>query len=172
MNRRGQLVLLAAATIALALVPVLLASLQLGYHADIDASATEEPGVRDVERTVAEVASETAPSVDGQDWPERESAADTFRDTLDNRLTSVTANVTDRGTVRQLSYNESAASSWIDDECPTGDGRAFGPCERDDGIVVQERAGEVHVVAVAIDVTVIDDERIERGVLVVEVRGG
>lgn len=39
---RGQLVLAAAVVIAIALVPVVIAYLQLGYHADIEASADYE----------------------------------------------------------------------------------------------------------------------------------
>ena len=50
--------------------------------------------------------------------------------------------------------NASAATDWAATNCPGGSGRRFGPCEADRGVVVQERAGRTHVLAVAVDVTV------------------
>ena len=54
----------------------------------------------------------------------------------------------------RVTYNASAASDWAATNCPGGPGRQFGPCEVDRGVVVQERAGRTHVLAVALDVTV------------------
>jgi hypothetical protein len=51
-------------------------------------------------------------------------------------------------------YNRSAASAWVDEQCPRGDGRWFGHCRSVDGVVVQERAGETTVLAVAYDVRI------------------
>lgn len=164
--------LLAAATVALALVPMLLASLQLGYQADVAASEPEGPGIADADRTLTEAAAEVAAAGDGEDWDERENAIDAFRESFDNRTATLVSDPIDQGTIRHRSYNESVADAWIDDDCPAGDGREFGPCENSGGIVVQERAGETHFVAVGIDVSVIDNDRTERGTLLVRIRSG
>jgi hypothetical protein len=50
-----------------------------------------------------------------------------------------------------VTENETAAAAVA---CPGGPGRVFGACERDGGLVVQERAGETVVVAAAYDVRV------------------
>ncbi len=54
MTRRGQLVLVAATVVAVALVPILVASLQLGYHDDVRATAialdSHETGVDETDR--------------------------------------------------------------------------------------------------------------------------
>ncbi|MXR22502.1 hypothetical protein GRX66_18665 [Halobacterium sp. PCN9] len=55
------------------------------------------------------------------------------------------------GVVVNVTSDESLAASVA---CPSGDGRAFGDCERIDGVVVQERDGETVVVAVAFRVRV------------------
>ncbi len=47
---------------------------------------------------------------------------------------------------------------WALRNCPDGPARDFGQCVADDGVVVQERAGETAIVAVAIDVVVATPE--------------
>jgi len=57
-----------------------------------------------------------------------------------------------------VSPNATRAGAWATKNCPGGPARKFGPCERDGGLVVQERAGRTHVLAFAVDVTVTTDD--------------
>lgn len=153
-RNRGQLVVLAAAALAIALVPMALAYLQLGYHADVQTAPAEGtlPGVdRTLERTLA-AASAGIP--ERYDWSERTAAVTTLRDRLDPSLRSIRRSKLDSGTAIQISYNDSRARDWASTHCPRGPARQFGPCRTDRGVVVQERAGETHVLAAAVDVTV------------------
>lgn len=152
---RGQLVLLAAATLAIALAPLVLAYLQLGYHADVDASsdydAPAENGKRLLERAVHEAAS---PVPGRYDWHERDGAVDAVRARLAPHLTTLSESRVEAGTAYRTEYNRSAARAWASEHCPGGPERQFGRCEARRGVVVQQRAGETHVLAVALDVTV------------------
>ena len=56
--------------------------------------------------------------------------------------------------------------------CPGGPNRDFGPCEATDGVVVQERAGETVVLAVAFDVRVTTERGWSRSTLVVRATTG
>jgi len=58
------------------------------------------------------------------------------------------------GVPRSIAYNETAAGEWADEACPGGPARQFGDCEAIDGVVVQDRVGETHVLAAAFDVRV------------------
>lgn len=149
MTRRGQLVLVAAVVAALALVPVAAAYLQFGYApgvADTDADRGERV-VRELDR-LGDGAAERAT---GRAWSEREAAVRELRAALGPRVDTLeTSRLGDAVAVR-ITENESAAASVA---CPTGPGRAFGNCERDGGVLVQERANETVVVAVALDVRV------------------
>lgn len=154
-RERAQVVLAAAVVIALALAPVVLAYLQLGYHGDVAASAEyddyEANGKRFLERAVHE-ASEGIPRT--YPWSARRAAVGVVRDRLDPRLETLAGSQVQEGTGYLVDYNGTAADRWATEACPGGRGRAFGPCEARRGVVVQERAGETHVLAVAFDVTV------------------
>jgi hypothetical protein len=63
-----------------------------------------------------------------------------------------------RSTLIQVTYNATRAATWRDRQCPNGPARQFGDCAADRGVVVQERAGDTHVLAVAFDVSVIGDD--------------
>lgn len=150
MRDRAQLVLAAAAVVAVALAPAVLAYLQLGYAADVGASAEYDApasnAVRVLERAVY-AASAGVPA--NHSWGQRRDAVDTVRDDLEPRLDALERARIEAGTAVRIRYNETAASGWADGNCPGGDGRQFGPCRADRGVVVQQRAGETHPVAVA-----------------------
>lgn len=154
---RGQLVLVAAAVLALALVPLGFAYLQLGYHADVRAAGTEaSPGsetVRLLERTVHKASSGTT----GQPWAGRDGVAAQVNRSLAADLDAIEAAQVERGIAADIQQNATAATAWADSNCPGGLGRAFGPCETRGGLVLQERAGETHLVAVAFDVQVVSE---------------
>lgn len=172
-GRRGQVVLLAAAVVALALVPILFSYLQLGYHGDVDASGryTDPTGnaERFLERAVAD-ASDGVPQ--NYRWGQRDAAVSSVRTRLDARREVLRSARVERGTVYEVRYNQTAAGAYASRHCPGGPNRQFGPCRADRGVVVQERDGETHVVAIAVDLTVTGERRTVTETVVVRVVGG
>jgi hypothetical protein len=77
------------------------------------------------------------------------------REGLQPTLESLNRSALARTTVVQVTYNASLATAWRARNCPSGPARQFGPCGADRGVVVQERAGKTHVLAVAFDVRVV-----------------
>jgi len=154
-RERAQLVLAAAALVAVALAPVVVAYLQLGYHADVTATAEYDAPDRNAERLLSRAVHDAASEATGEyAWGERTAAAAAVRGDLSPRLDALRSSRVESGTVYQVGYNQSAAGSWRRANCPGGPNRQFGPCEAHEGVVVQERAGETHVLAVAFDVRV------------------
>jgi len=153
-RKRGQMVLLAAVAIAVALVPMLLAYMQLGYHPDV---ADPEPRhandvTSSLERALVE-ATEGNPA--SYTWGQREAAAAEVRTRLEPTLETLNRSALARGSIVQVGYNQSLAADWAATACPGGVRRQFGPCEARQGLVLQERAGESHVLAVAVDVRIL-----------------
>lgn len=165
--QRGQLVLVAAVLVAVALAPVVLAALQLGYHDDVRAAgAVDEPTgdtVRVLDRAVTRE-SESVPRTYA--WADREAAVTAFRDELEPVRSGLRTAEIESGTVTEITYNATAATAWQAANCPSGPGREFGPCRTDRGVVVQERVDRTHVLAVGFDVTT-TTERGETSVTVV-----
>jgi hypothetical protein len=154
---RAQLVLAAAALVAIALAPVVVAYLQLGFHADVDASAEYDAPGRNAERLLSRAVHDAASDVPANfDWDERETAVTVVRSALEPRLESLRSSRVESGTVYQVEYNQTVAEEWRQTNCPGGPAtdRQFGDCEAQQGVVVQERAGETHVLVVAFDVRV------------------
>lgn len=168
---RGQFVLLAGVVVALALVAMLTAYLQLGYHAGV-ASASGDRPVTDGQRYLERATSEAITPVRGQyGWDQRAAAVQTVRDRLAPRLDRLERSRVEQGMVTRASVNESAAAAWADANCPGGDGRAFGSCRSDRGVVVQERADRTTVLAVAFDLSVTTSHGTTRLSTVVTVAG-
>jgi len=156
-DRRGQVVLLAAAALAVSLIPLGVAYLQLGYSDDIGASTDTAPAAlaeQTLERSIHEL---TTGMADEYSWDERREAVTTVRDRLEPTLHTLSTAEIGEGTVYQISYNQTRAQSW--DSCPSGPDRQFGSCVSDRGVVVQERAGRTHVIAVAVDIEVTAPQR-------------
>ncbi len=148
------MVLLAAVAIAVALVPMVLAYLQLGYHADVTAPAPDR--ALEAERALqgaVESATDEIPA--NYTWRDRRAAVTTVRDRLAPSLESLNRSAVAAGTAYLVIYNASRAATWEARNCPSGPNRQFGPCRADRGVVVQERAGETHVLAVAFDVRLV-----------------
>lgn len=152
---RGQLVLLAAALVAVALVPMAFAYLQLGSHPDVAAS---DPGDRPAEeavRAVERAAANASGSVAGAyAWENRAAAAATFERAFDADAVQIERTRLRESVAVGIEANATAAATWADTACPVGGNRRFGSCEAVDGLVVQERSGTTAVVALAVDVTV------------------
>lgn len=149
MSERGQLVLVAAAVAALALVPVAAAYLQFGYAPGV-ADVDEDHGER-VTRVLDRVADDAAEAGTGASWTDRERAVERVEAALASRLTAVERARLGDGVVVNVTLDGALAERVA---CPGGAGRSFGACEVRRGVLVQERAGETVVVAVAFDVRV------------------
>ncbi|PSQ34830.1 hypothetical protein BRD05_06355 [Halobacteriales archaeon QS_9_70_65] len=167
---RGQLVLVAAAVVAVGLVPVLLAYLQLGYHPDTapEPDVSGETAVAYLDRSVHDAAAETAGDYE---WRQREAMVDAVRGEIDDDVDSLERSRLDSGVAYVVEYNGTAAERWLDDDCVDGDGRRFGDCVVDDGVAVQERADETVLLAVGFDVRVVGPDG-ETELTVVIVVGG
>jgi len=168
---RGQLVLVAAAVVAIGLAPILLAYLQLGYHPDV-ASQPEVSGgtaVEYLDRSVHSAAAETAGEYG---WRDRSAMATAVRDRIDDDVDTLETTRVDDGVTALVSYNGTAAHAWQERNCVRGAGKRFGDCTVDDGIVMQERAGEAVLLAVAFDVQVVGPNADTDLTVVVAVGGG
>ncbi len=169
-HARGQFVLLAAAALAVALVPMTLAYLQLGYHDDVGASGVDEDPLREAERLLDRAVADAVEGVPADHaWSNRTGAVTAVRDRIRSDLSTLGRSRVDEGTVYDVTYNDSRATGWKSDNCPSGPDRQFGPCRVDRGVVVQERAGRTHVLAVAFDVQVTTADGWWRATLVVRV---
>ncbi|USZ69226.1 hypothetical protein NGM10_05660 [Halorussus salilacus] len=154
-RERAQLVLAAAAVVAVALAPVVVAYVQLGYHADVDASEDYDAPAENADRVLTRAVHGAAADTSGEHaWPDRGDAVAAVRSSLESDLDALRSSRVESGTVYRVEYNRTAAESWRESNCPSGPNRQFGDCEAQDGVVVQERAGETHVLAVAFDVRV------------------
>ena len=156
---RGQLVLLAAIALAVALIPLVLVYVQLGYHDDIHATGTATPE-KQVERTLQHgLHNATTDIARTYEWAnhagdDRTDAIARVRDRLDPTLQSINRSGLDGGTVLVVTYNQTHATSWEQGNCPSGPDRQFGSCETSEGVVVQDRGGQTHVLGAAFDVRV------------------
>jgi hypothetical protein len=155
---RGQLVLLAGGILAVGLFALLLAYLQLGYAPE----PTQAPG-GGIERVQSQLGLATHEAGAGIEadyaWGERAAGVDAVRGHLAPRLRALNESALTGGVVYQVAPAPALATNWTRAHCPGGPNRQFGPCEADAGVVVQERAGRTHVLAVAYDVTRTSDGR-------------
>ncbi|QLC33706.1 hypothetical protein EFA46_005665 [Halarchaeum sp. CBA1220] len=172
MRDRGQLVLIAAVVVALAFVPVLFAYLQFGYAGDASAmTARDDTGAATVAALDRSVDTATPLLAQQYAWGARSQAVAAYRDALDTRIDGITDGTLAAGGAVIVAYDADGAAAYAGAHCPSGVGRAFGPCEAHDGVVVQERDGRAHVVAVAVDVTVVTGGSETRLSVVVERAG-
>lgn len=162
--------LLAAMALAIALVPMTLAYLQLGYHEDVGAAGVDEDPIHDAERLLDRGLQDAVAGIpDDHAWSNRTGAITAVRGRLDASLSTLARSRVDEGVTYDVTYNRSRAAVWKADNCPGGPDRQFGACHVDRGVVVQERAGQTHVLAVAFDVLVRTPDGRWRGTLVVRV---
>jgi len=168
-ERRGQMVLLAAVAIGVALVPMVLAYLQLGYHAEPGAPSPDH--ARSAERTLERALVNASGGIPARyPWSDRAAAVTVVRDRIGSTQRSLNRSALGRGTALQVSFNATVTTHWASASCPSGRGREFGPCEADRGVVVQERVGRTHVAAAGFDVVVVTPDGETRLWTVVERR--
>ena len=157
---RGQIVLVAAAVVAVAFLSMTLAYAQLGYDADRTRAGTVGVAqVSDLDRgltgSLRAAAREARHGADTPTWRDHRGVADRVRVSLaadTDRLERAHA-AESRSVTIELADN--TATRWARERCPDGRGRNFGPCRAVDGIVVQERADEAVVVAAAFRIRVV-----------------
>mgnify|MGYP000669193172 CR=1 FL=1 len=171
LSRRAQLVLAAAGVVAVALLPLTFAYLQLGSHPDVDASENSASPVRDGVRVLERAVHGAGSDATGRSWRERAAVADAVRATLDPRFRTLEGSRVAEGIAYEVRVDDSAAATWAAERCPSGPDRQFGDCEAIEGVVVQERAGETTVLAVAVDLTVTTREGVSEVTVVVPVVG-
>ncbi|MFB6151140.1 MAG: hypothetical protein ABEJ40_04975 [Haloarculaceae archaeon] len=170
-GRRGQFVLLAGVVVAIALVGMLTAYLQLGYRGDVGADDVDDR-LADGRAYLDRATHEAARAIRGEhDWSERGPAVTAVRVRLRSRLGTLERARVDRGVAYSVVFNRSAAREWAGAHCPHGRARQFGDCEADRGVVVQERDGRTLVLAVAYDLSVTTDAGETRLVTVVNATG-
>lgn len=164
---RGQIVLLAAVVVALALVPILGAYLQLGYDGDARAFDRKASTVSE-ERILTTVRRELRGVLPtGHDWGERNRTASRVRTHIEARLTSLSGEV--NGTVIEVELRN-ASADLVAETCPAGPNRRFGPCRGLGAVFVQERAGETHVYGLLVEIRVIGRHGIARTTHVIRPR--
>jgi hypothetical protein len=169
--RRAQAVLAAAVVVAVALVPMLVAYLQLGHPPDAAARAAEADGPADARRALDRAATRAAARADGAAWTNRSRAYRRANATLAAAASRVEARGARRGAVYRVARAEGVAARLARAECPRGARRAFGPCEAVGGVVLQERGGETAVAYVALRLRVRSPEGRTDATLVVRPRG-
>jgi len=172
-RERAQFVVLAAAVVAVALAPVVLSYLQLGYHADARAAAEYDDPVGNAERFLERAVHDSAADIPGEyEWRDRRAAVDVVQDRLDGHRETLATSRVEEGVVYATGYNLSVADDRQRRNCPGGPDRDFGRCESRRGIVIQERDDDTHVLAVALDVTVTTPRGEHEVTVVVRTVGG
>ncbi|MFB6194126.1 MAG: hypothetical protein ABEI75_03580 [Halobaculum sp.] len=156
---RGQMVLLAAAVAAVALLAVAAAYVQLGVHPDV--TARTDPGVTPdrvlagLDRAVVNASTGVSGAVA---WDDRDRALARFETAFAADVRAIRRAAANRTTLVRVERNGTAARAWADAACPSGENRVFGDCVVRDGVVLQERDGDTHLLAVGLDVTVADPD--------------
>lgn len=169
MTDRGQLILVAGALVAIALAPIVLAYLQLGYHDDVRATTAYDDPTADAVRVLDRSVTNASRDVPIEySWGQRDAAVSAVRDKLDETRDQLRTTAVTDGTVIETEYNTSAAEAWRDGNCPGGPDRQFGGCVVDTGVVIQERVDRTHLVGVAFDLTTTSER--ERTTVTVVVR--
>ncbi|WP_267161488.1 DUF7261 family protein [Halovenus salina] len=147
---RGQLVLVAALALSLVLVSLGVAYLQLGYDSDID--RPDQQPAQQLERVLDRAVHNASAGISADySWADRDSAVRAATDKLDETMKRLETSRLRDGHVYSITRNETRAIAWRSANCPSGPDRQFGSCDSEDGVVVQERHGQTHVLAVAFD---------------------
>jgi hypothetical protein len=176
-RRRGQLVLLAAAVVVTALVPMLLAygQLTVGADAGSDAAdtASERATLADATRSLERaVGNTTLALADGANADRHDIVAEQAVDRLDSPISTLESSGANRGVAISITRNDTAARRWARTDCPRGPSRAFDSCVVSDGVVTQTRANSTALVAVAVDISVRGPDGTARATVVIRgVRG-
>jgi len=156
---RGQLVLIAAVALVVVLIPLVLAFLQLGYHADVEAGSPTL-AESDVEQPLQQALHDaTASTPEEYTWDERDAAVQSVTTALAPTLETLNQSAVKDGTLIRIVSNESESQRWASETCPSGSDRDFGDCVAIDGLVLQERDDRTHVLGAAYDISISTPEK-------------
>lgn len=150
---RGQLVIAAGAVVAIALIAVLGAALQLGYQPAPEPERVDPPA--ETRRVIETVLTQVEPAVREYEWGDHEAAVQEVRPALTDGLQDL--QIDRAGIGRTVEPDTEAALERLGTLCPRTGNRSFGSCTAIDGIVLQERQEMTHLVAVVLEVTVRTD---------------
>ena len=156
---RGQIVLVAAAVVAVALLSMTLAYAQLGYDADRRGAGASVAPVSEIDRSLTgslrTAAREARHRTDDQSWRDHRSVARRVTESLRSHIDRLERAHAAEHRSLSIELQDTAATQWARSRCPDGRGRDFGPCRTIAGIVLQERAGETVIVAAAFRVRIV-----------------
>jgi hypothetical protein len=162
------MVLLAGVVVALALVAMLVAYLQLGYHADVRTASVDDEAAADGRSYLQRATHDASRALRGEfTWTERGRAVTDARIRLQSRIRALQRSRVESGVAYTVDFNRTAAQRWATANCPGGPGREFGPCVADRGVVAQQRGGRTLVLAAGYDLTVTTDRETVRLTVVV-----
>ncbi|MFB6091016.1 MAG: hypothetical protein ABEJ97_08155 [Halobellus sp.] len=170
---RGQVVLVAAAVVAVALLAMTAAYAQLGYDGDRRADAdVEVASLSELERglgaSVRAAATDATSGTDGgARWRDRRAVAAAITEDVAADAARLERAHAARSRSLTVAFDDATATAWAREECPGGRGREFGPCRAVGGVVVQERAGTASPVAVALRVRIVSPVETTRATFVV-----
>ncbi len=142
-EKRGQLVLLTAALIAVGLLVITAAYLQTGYTGGQQATVTPATDNQEIQQALELALLEAEPTTGTQ----RNKLVTEFQASFEKQLREIQQSATERGTVVQLTRNQTAGRHAVTQLSGSGS-----PSESIGGVIVQQRAGEAHVVGVAVDI--------------------
>lgn len=155
---RGQLVLIAAVALALALVSLSVAYLQLGYNED--APAVDQQPAQQLEGVLDRALHNASAGVpERYGWADRDDAVRTVGERLNQTIERLETSRLHDGHAYAITRNDTDTTGWVSSNCPGGPDRQFGDCDSSDGVVVQERDGRTHVLAVAFDIVITTPDR-------------
>lgn len=169
---KGQLVLVAAVALAVTLVPLVLAYLQLGYHDDIRPGTSQTPA-QQADSTLTRGVHDAATGIPAEySWERRAGAVDAVLGRLEPTVRAVRNAGLDDGSAYTIGYNQTRATDWADENCPGGVDRRFGSCLAQDGVVIQEREGRTHVLAVAVDIEITAEDSTTQLSSIIDIEAG
>ena len=133
---------------------MVLASLQLDYADDVSTTVESDPG-HAAERLLDRAVHNTTTDIPHlYAWHDREDAVLAIRARLATSIQTLERSRLSDGIAYNITYNGSHAQMWATTNCRRGPDTQFGSCASIDGVAVQDRAGDTHVLAVAFDITV------------------
>jgi hypothetical protein len=160
-------VLVAAAVVAVALVAMLVAAVQLGYQ-PTPADASDASDLGDVERPLEKAVRRGATDAAGRfAWAQRDAAAAVALGHLRPAIEAVEGGGVAADVTYRVEQNDDAAAALASEVCPRGEDRVYGECDAVGAFVLQERAGEAHLLGVVVDVRVVGPGRRTRATLFV-----
>ena len=163
--------LLAAAVVAVALVPMLVAYVQLGYDGDVRAARDAATPTEDARRLLRGAVFDASMEVAGEfASTNRALAAARVNATLAPHIDRVESARAFDGVAVSVEGNATAARRWAEETCPSGTMRRFGSCETIGGLAFQSRGSEATLLGAAFDVWVTSSGRNVRTTIVLEAR--